>query len=155
MFVTYESAKWARLLHNIELERLASDKCSNLLSLRVSYEEKEALLIWAMIVVLFRLLFKKTTQANMPQLHKTHHATITPAFLGNLHNPNTWAIPIIRSKDLSGAVSAKSRIEIIFLWQRLKNLWPELLRLKKDTFQLQICCITFLTFFDFRSGPED
>jgi hypothetical protein len=38
---TYESAQQARLLHNTELERLASDKHSNLFGLFVSYDENE------------------------------------------------------------------------------------------------------------------
>ncbi len=41
--VTYESVQQARLLHNIELERLTSDKHSNLLGLLTSYEENKVL----------------------------------------------------------------------------------------------------------------
>ncbi len=40
---TYESAQQARLLHNTELERLASDRHSNLFGLFVSYDENELL----------------------------------------------------------------------------------------------------------------
>jgi hypothetical protein len=48
-FITYESAHWPKLLDNIKLERLASDKHSNLLGLFISYKENEVLLIGAVL----------------------------------------------------------------------------------------------------------
>ncbi len=44
-FVTYESAQYARLLHNSRLKRLTSDKHSNLLGQFLSYEENVVLWI--------------------------------------------------------------------------------------------------------------
>jgi hypothetical protein len=43
ILVTYKSAQKAGVLHNTGLERLASDKRSNLLVQFVSFEEKEVL----------------------------------------------------------------------------------------------------------------
>jgi len=43
--VTYELAQKARVFHTTRLERLASNKHSNLLGLFVSYDDKEVLLI--------------------------------------------------------------------------------------------------------------
>jgi hypothetical protein len=42
-YATYESAQQARPLHNNKLERLASDKSSNLFGSFVSYEENEVM----------------------------------------------------------------------------------------------------------------
>ncbi len=44
-FITYESAQKARVFHNTMLERLTSDKHSNLLGQFLSYEENEVLWI--------------------------------------------------------------------------------------------------------------
>ncbi len=41
--LTYESAQQARLFHNTKLERLTSDKHSNLSGQFVSYKENEVL----------------------------------------------------------------------------------------------------------------
>jgi hypothetical protein len=43
IFVTYESAQKAGVLHNTGLDRLARDKCSNVLVQFVSFKEKEVL----------------------------------------------------------------------------------------------------------------
>jgi hypothetical protein len=43
IFVTYKSAQKAGMLHKAGLERLASDKRSNLLVQFVSFKEKEVL----------------------------------------------------------------------------------------------------------------
>ncbi len=48
------------------------------------------------------LTYRPETQTYHNSIKPITKATITPAFLGNLHNPNTWAMPIIRSKDHSG-----------------------------------------------------
>jgi hypothetical protein len=42
-FATHKSAQQVRLLHNNKLERLASDKSSNLSGSFVSYEENEVM----------------------------------------------------------------------------------------------------------------
>jgi hypothetical protein len=47
LFVTYKLTQYSRALHNIRLQRLSSVKCSNLLVLFLSYDEKEVLLIWS------------------------------------------------------------------------------------------------------------
>jgi hypothetical protein len=54
-FVSFESAQQARLLYNINLERLASDKQSNLLGQSVSYKENEVL--WIQPLGLYSQLF--------------------------------------------------------------------------------------------------
>jgi hypothetical protein len=46
LFVTYESAQWARVLQNTGPEKLANDRHSNLLVQFVIYEEYEVLWIW-------------------------------------------------------------------------------------------------------------
>ncbi len=65
------------------------------------------------------LTYHPNTQTYHNSINPITRATITPAFLGNLQNPSTWAIPIFRLKGhidrLLGSLSKISFIDYLSL----------------------------------------